>query len=65
MYDGAGLIVEALKNGATDSASLRDNLAAIREYDGVTGKASFNENRDVIKDEVVLKIENGQFVYVD
>lgn len=65
VYDGAGLIVEALKNGATDSASLRDNLAAIREYDGVTGKASFNENRDVIKDEVVLKIENGQFVYVD
>ena len=65
VYDGAGLIVEALKNGATDSASLRDNLAVIREYDGVTGKASFNENRDVIKDEVVLKIENGQFVYVD
>ena len=31
----------------------------------MTGKASFNENRDVIKDEVVLKIENGQFVYVD
>ena len=65
VYDGVGLIVEALKNGATDSASLRDNLASISEYDGVTGKASFNENRDVVKDEVVLKVEDGKFVYVE
>ncbi len=64
VYDGVGLIVEALRNGATDRASLRDNLAAIKDYQGVTGNASFNENRDVIKDEVVLKIEDGEFVYV-
>ncbi len=64
VYDGVGLIVEALRNGATDRQSLRDNLAAIKDYQGVTGNASFNENRDVIKDEVVLKIEDGKFVYV-
>ncbi len=64
VYDGVGLIVEALRNGATDRQSLRDNLAAIKDYHGVTGNASFNENRDVIKDEVVLKIEDGKFVYV-
>lgn len=64
VYDGVGLIVQALREGATDRASLRDNLAAITNYEGVTGNASFNENRDVIKDEVVLKIEDGKFVYV-
>lgn len=65
VYDGVGLIVQALKDGATDRASLRDGLAAIENYEGVTGNARFNENRDVIKDEVVLKVEAGQFVYVD
>lgn len=65
VYDGVGLIVKALESGATDRASLRDALADISDFDGVTGKASFNENRDVIKGEVVLKIEDGKFVYVD
>ena len=65
VYDGVGLIVKALENGASDRQSLRDGLAAIENYEGVTGNAHFNENRDVIKGEVVLKVENGQFVYVD
>ena len=65
VYDGVGLIVKALENGASDRQSLRDGLAAIENYEGVTGNAHFNENRDVIKGEVVIKVENGQFVYVD
>ena len=45
----------------TEGAKLRDAIAATRDFDGVTGKISIDENRNARKDAVVLKIEGGQF----
>lgn len=61
-YDATNLIIEALKKGATDRKSLRDNLAAIKDFPGVTGITSFDENRDVIKTLGKLIIKDGKFV---
>jgi branched-chain amino acid transport system substrate-binding protein len=61
-YDAANLIIEALKNGATDRASLRDKLAAVKDFPGVTGKTSFDKNRDVDKALTKLIVKDGKFV---
>lgn len=61
-YDAAGILADALRRaGSSEGAALRDALAATRDYDGVTGKISIDEQRNARKDAVVLKIEGGQF----
>lgn len=61
-YDAAGLIIQALKNGAKDRSSLRDALAAIKNYPGVTGSTSFDENRDVDKKLFKLMVKDGKYI---
>jgi branched-chain amino acid transport system substrate-binding protein len=61
-YDAFGLLVEALKKaGKPDRQAIRDALAGIREYDGVTGKVRFPEgSRDPVKTAVMFKVEGGK-----
>jgi branched-chain amino acid transport system substrate-binding protein len=61
-YDAANLIIEALKAGATDRKSLRDKLATIKDYPGVTGKTTFDENRNVQKALTKLVVKDNKFV---
>ena len=44
---------------------MRDALAATKEVPGVTGKITINKDRNAIKPAVVLKVENGKFVFVE
>jgi len=60
-YDGAGLLFQAVQRaGSMDSAKIRDALASTRDFDGVTGRISIDENRNASKPAVILKIENGK-----
>jgi branched-chain amino acid transport system substrate-binding protein len=60
-YDGAGLLSQAVQRaGSTEAAKVRDALAATRDFDGVTGRISIDENRNASKPGVILKIENGE-----
>lgn len=61
-YDATNLIIEALKQGATDRKSLRDNLAGIKDFPGVTGITTFDENRDVNKTLSRLIIKDGKYI---
>lgn len=65
-YDAFGLFVEALKKaGKPDREAVRDALAGIREYDGVTGKLRFPEgSRDPVKTTVMFKVEGGKPSFV-
>jgi branched-chain amino acid transport system substrate-binding protein len=63
-YDTANLLADALRrSGSTEGAKLRDAIAATRDFEGVTGRISIDEQRNARKDAVVLKIENGRFRY--
>jgi branched-chain amino acid transport system substrate-binding protein len=64
-YDTIGILAQAIEVGGTDRKAIRDALAQVKDYDGITGKTSFNENRDVEKEVVVLKIEGGKFMLVE
>jgi len=64
-YDSFGLIWQALKSaGKNDRQALRNALARIPQYDGVTGSMQFKEGSgDPIKSAVILKIKDGKFIW--
>jgi branched-chain amino acid transport system substrate-binding protein len=64
-YDAFGLLAEALKKSAKlDAQSIRDSLAAIRDYKGVTGEMQFSEGSgDPRKGAVIMQIRNGNFAW--
>ncbi len=59
-YDAALIMFDAIKRAnSLDGAAIRDALAATRDFPGVTGRVTFNENRDAVKPIVMIKIEEG------
>jgi branched-chain amino acid transport system substrate-binding protein len=63
-YDAAGVLFDAIKRAQkTDSAALRDALAATRNFEGVSGSISINANRDAEKSAVIVAIEGGKAKY--
>ncbi|MDR2759799.1 MAG: ABC transporter substrate-binding protein [Spirochaetaceae bacterium] len=70
-HDAILIVLEAIKNaGLTgnlqrDRENIKNAIAALRNYDGITGKMNFNAEGDPEKDAVVVQISNaGEFVYV-
>ena len=60
-YTSVYLLAEALKNAqSTDSIAIRDALAAIRDFDTVFGKFSFDANGDAVYDPKVLIVKDGR-----
>jgi branched-chain amino acid transport system substrate-binding protein len=64
-YDSFGLLFEALKTAnKIDRQAVRDALATLSHYEGVTGTLQFKEGSgDPIKSAVILQIKDGKFVY--
>ncbi len=63
-YDTMKIIAQAIEEAGTDGPALRDAIHATKDYPGITGSTSFTENGDVVKEIVVIKVENGQFTRV-
>ncbi|MBC8061867.1 MAG: ABC transporter substrate-binding protein [Clostridiaceae bacterium] len=63
-YDAAKILVQAIKDaGKTDGKSIVDSLKKTNAT-VVSGKVSFNENRDAVKAAVILKVDGGKFNFV-
>jgi branched-chain amino acid transport system substrate-binding protein len=70
-WDSIGIMVEAIKNAGKVyadpvemRAAIRDGLAAIKSFDGITGSSKFDAQGDPIKCAVVVKIsDQGEFVF--
>lgn len=61
-YDALYIMAEALKNaGEADRDALRDALAEVKDFKGILGNFSFDEEGDVVMDPTVLVIEDGAF----
>ena len=59
-YDAARIMFDAIKRAnSLDGTAIRNALAATRDFPGVTGRVTFNENRDAVKPIVMIKIEDG------
>jgi len=66
-YDAALIMFEAIKRaGSLEGGAIRDALAATKDFPGVTGTVTFNENRDAVKPIMMIKIEpGGKFVVAE
>lgn len=64
-YDAARILADAMtRAGTTKGDKVRDTLSATKDFPGVTGTITINKERNAVKPAVVLKIENGKFVFV-
>jgi branched-chain amino acid transport system substrate-binding protein len=62
--DAFRLILLALTAaGRPDREALRNALAGIQDYEGITGRMRFHGTGDPVKSAVILKIENGAFKF--
>ena len=64
-FDSLMLLADAIRRaGSTHPRAIRDALAATSGYQGVTGKMTFDKDRDPGKSIVLLRIEDGEFKFV-
>ena len=64
-YDAVMMLADALKRaGSTESAKLRDALASTKNFKGVTGVISLDQQRNPTKSAVVLVVKDGKFQFV-
>lgn len=65
VYDSVHLIADAIRRaGSTDRQAIRDALAQTRNFQGVSGKFSFDENGDPVKGVVLMEIRDGKFLFL-
>jgi len=63
-YDATRLLADALQRaGSTEGPKLRDALAQTKDFIGVTGSISIDADRNAVKPAVVLKLQDGRFIY--
>ena len=63
-YDSGQLLFTAIaKAGSLDRQKVRDALANITEFAGVTGTMRFSGTCDPVKSAVIIQIKDGKFTY--
>ena len=59
-YDAAHIMFDAIKRSKSlNGPDIRDALAGTKDYPGVTGTVTFNQNRDAVKPIVMIEIKDG------
>lgn len=61
-YDAMKIIGVAIEKGGSNSGDIKNALYATKNYIGLTGTTSFDENGDVIKPVTLKTVKNGKFV---
>lgn len=62
-YDAAFMMTQAIKNAnSTDKQAIIDALAKL-QYNGLTGQMHFNDARNVVKEAIIIKIDNGAYKF--
>ena len=63
-YDATRVLANAIQRaGTTDGPKLRDALAQTKSFPGVTGVITINDERNAVKPAVVLKLQDGKYIY--
>jgi len=65
-YDAAGILFHAIvKANSAEPQKIRDALATIQNYSGVTGQITIDEKRNALKPAVVLRVKDGKLQFVE
>ncbi len=63
-YDAMKVLADAIKRaGSTEGPKLKDAINATKNFPGVTGVITIDENRNAVKPAVVLKLQDRKYVY--
>jgi branched-chain amino acid transport system substrate-binding protein len=64
-YDAAGILFHAIiKANSVEPQKIRDALATIQNYPGVTGQITIDQKRNALKPAVVLRVKVGKLEFV-
>jgi branched-chain amino acid transport system substrate-binding protein len=65
-FDAANILFDAMRRAnSTDPKAVRDALAQTRDFPGVTGKITIDQQRNAVKPAVVLRVVDGKLQYVE
>jgi branched-chain amino acid transport system substrate-binding protein len=65
-YDAMKVLADSIKRaGTTEEPKLRDAIAATKNFPGVTGVISIDQERNAVKPAVVLKLQDRKYIYVE
>jgi len=64
-YDAVRMVISALQQGARSGRQVRDYLAGIRLYPGVSGLTTLVPGGPAQKQPVMIKVQNGKLVQVN
>ncbi|MBK8550869.1 MAG: ABC transporter substrate-binding protein [Ignavibacteria bacterium] len=63
-YDAGMILFDAIKKAnSTEGEKIKNELAKTKDFPGVTGIITINQQRNAVKPAVVLEIKDGKFVY--
>ena len=61
-YDAARILADAIKRaGSTDSTALKNAIAQTKNFPGVTGSITIDQNRNASKPLTIIKVVDGKF----
>lgn len=64
-YDAAKILADAIKSSTeVNSAQIREALTKIKDFSGITGKITIDNNRNAVKSAVVVKVDGKNNRYV-
>jgi branched-chain amino acid transport system substrate-binding protein len=67
-YDATSMILEGMKKNGPTSAGIKEFLDNVKDFDGVTGRLSFDKTHDLVRAGTegvyVLEVQNGKYVRV-
>jgi branched-chain amino acid transport system substrate-binding protein len=67
-YDAASMILEGMKKNGPTADGIKKYLDTVKDFDGVTGKLSFNQDHDVIRSGTdgvyLLEVKGGKYMKV-
>ncbi|GBC63078.1 ABC transporter substrate-binding protein [Desulfonema ishimotonii] len=61
-YDCVMMLAEAIRKAGTDRSAIRDALAAIRDFPGVSGSITFDRYGNVARNLSLIQIRDNRFV---
>lgn len=64
-YDAAVLLFDAMKRAKSLAGpDLRDAISATKDFQGVTGKVTIDQDRNAVKPAVILQVREGKMRWV-
>ena len=64
-FDGYRLILDAIRRAdSIDTTKIRDAIAATRDFEGVAGNVTLDENGDATKSAFIKTVKDGKFTYI-